>query len=182
MNQPFVLRLYRRGNICGCAVFGNVSDGLSIYLNVRGCIELNAYFVTVVNSNPVLLFYMLTLEDGGEGGKNAKATFSVEEHDRELAVGRVSILLGRGHHTAAVVASLHGGSYPNLLVAVFFSVNRNYGIRGLVMEEQPLDGDRRVVDGSAARCLDVVALGTAVAVKTKAYVVDKSVGFAVDLD
>ena len=124
---------------------------------------------------------VLALEDGGEGHEGRETAFAVEEHDRQLACGIHTILRGGGIHAATVVAALHGGSQPSLLIGEFLAVHNYGGCGGLVVEQQTLDGDGGVVYGLVGLSLLLsVSDLTAVSVDTKAYVVEEAVALALD--
>ena len=121
---------------------------------------------------------VLAREEGGESDQGAELTRIVPGAGGNDSLAVESVLLGTGHHSAAVVVTVHTRGEPDPLVSASLAVNGDASAAGLVFTEETLDRDRGIIDLLNILRLHFVACLTAVSVDAVADAVEDLVGFA----
>ena len=166
----------------GHAVLANVQHGLAVDLQGGGLIKAHRDLLTGMHGHHIGFFDVLSLKDRGEGDQGLDLALAVEQDKRNGAILSKAVLGRSVHHAATVIAALHGCGDPDLFIAVFLAIHRNYGIFGLIVEQKPLDSDGGIVHGLIGGSLHTVADLAAIAVDAIAHTVEEQVFFSVDLD
>ena len=96
----------------------------------------------------------------------------MKEHQGDLFVACISILIRCRHHTAAVIAAVHRRCYPNLFEGHFLSVNGYGCINRLEVKKKSLDCNCCIVR-LLFLAFQLISNLTAIAVDSKSNAVDK---------
>ena len=167
------MRAYRRahGSRTLYVILRDALYGLAVNLKSRRTVEPYCNRVTRMHGTHLAVLDVLALEERGEHHKRVKLSRAVHKTYRNLALRVKAVLLGGGHHAAAVKSAVHRGRYPHLLILMLHAVYYDRRVGRLVMEEKPLYSNRGVVDGLIGFELLLVANLAAIAVDAKAHAV-----------
>ena len=107
---------------------------------------------TAVYLRHIGVFDMRTLENRGENGQCSQFAGTAEHHDRKLSCLQKAFLLWRLDHPTAIVAPVHGGSQPDVLICMLHAVHCDNGGSGLIVKQKALYGNGGVVDRLCGNC------------------------------
>ena len=128
----------------------------------------------------LLMLHMLALEDRGEYEQRLELPGAVEHAGGHRARRVIAPLIRRDHHAAAIKPAVHRRGKPDTAEGARLPVHRDRRAHGMIVEQQALDRDGRVVDGLIRRPAQAVADLAAVAVDAVADAVEEPPRLPVD--
>lgn len=84
---------------------------------------------------------MRSFENGGKHCQGFQLALAVHHHGGYGSVRVQPSLCWGGYHAAAIVAAIHSGGKPHMVIGVRLSVHRHHGAGGLIVEQQTIDGN-----------------------------------------